>query len=99
MCIQTKKNGTPRRVIDLQPVNKHAVRQTHAGESPFQIVADIPLTHIGPLWMPGMGIIVYPLEEKIGMLQYSLHHGADFAIEPHPKGFWRPKMLTIIDLI
>ena len=42
MCIQTKKNGKPRRVIELQPVNKHAFRQTHAGESPFQIVADIP---------------------------------------------------------
>ena len=43
MCIQTKKNGKPRRVIDLQPLNKHAVRQTHAGESPFQIVAEVPI--------------------------------------------------------
>ena len=32
MCIQTKKNGGPRRVIDLQPVNKHAVRQTYKKE-------------------------------------------------------------------
>ena len=44
MCIQTKKNGNPRRVIDLQPLNKHCVRQTHAGESPFQIVSEVP-TH------------------------------------------------------
>ena len=42
MCIQTKKSGKPRRVIDLQPLNKHAVRQTHAGESPFQIAAEVP---------------------------------------------------------
>ena len=42
MCIQTKKSGKPRRVIDLQPVNKHAVRQTYTGESPFEIVAEVP---------------------------------------------------------
>ena len=43
MCIQTKKNGKPRRVIDLQPVNKHAVRQTYMGASPFEIVNEIPI--------------------------------------------------------
>ena len=42
MCIQTKKNGKPRRVIDLQPLNKHAVRQTHAVESPFHIASEVP---------------------------------------------------------
>ena len=42
MVIQTKKNGKPRRVIDLQPVNRNAVRQTHTGDSPFQIVSEIP---------------------------------------------------------
>ena len=42
MCIQTKKSGKPRRVIDLQPLNKHAVRQTYTGESPFEIVSEIP---------------------------------------------------------
>ena len=42
MCIQTKKNGKPRRVIDLQPVSKHAVRQTYTGESPFEIVSEVP---------------------------------------------------------
>ena len=40
--IQTKKNGNPRRVIDYIELNKHAVRQTHAGESPFEIVSEVP---------------------------------------------------------
>ena len=42
MCIETKKNGNPRRVIDYIELNKHAVRQTHAGESPFEIVSEVP---------------------------------------------------------
>ena len=42
MCIQTKKSGKPRRVIDLQPINRHAVRQTYVGESPFEIVNEVP---------------------------------------------------------
>ena len=29
-------------MIDLHPLNKHAVRQTYTGESPFDIVAEIP---------------------------------------------------------
>ena len=43
MCVQTKKSGKPRRVIDLQPLNKHAVRQTYSGESPFDIVSEVPI--------------------------------------------------------
>ena len=42
MVIQTKKSGKPRRVIDLQPVNKCAVRQTYSGGSPFEIVSEVP---------------------------------------------------------
>ena len=42
MCIQVKKNGKPRRTIDLQAVNKHAVRQTHATETPFPILSEVP---------------------------------------------------------
>ena len=49
MCIQTKKSGKPRRVIDLQPINKHTVRQTCVGESPFEIVNEIPPRTYRPL--------------------------------------------------
>ena len=42
MCIQVKKNGKPRRTIDLQALNKHAVRQTHGNETPFHIVSEVP---------------------------------------------------------
>ena len=42
MCIQVKKNGKPRRTIDLQALNKHAVRQTHGAETPFHIVSEVP---------------------------------------------------------
>ena len=42
MCIQVKKSGKPRRTIDLQALNKHAVRQTHGAETPFHIASGVP---------------------------------------------------------
>ena len=42
MLIQTKKSGKPRRVIDLKPLNKYAVRQSHPLESPFLTASSVP---------------------------------------------------------
>ena len=35
MGVIPKKDGSPRRVIDLRPVNQATIKQTHALESPF----------------------------------------------------------------
>ena len=35
MGLIPKKDGTPRRVVDLRPLNKATSRQTHHVESPF----------------------------------------------------------------
>ena len=42
MVISPKPDGSPRRVVDLTPLNKHAPRQTHHTESPWAIVSSIP---------------------------------------------------------
>jgi transposase InsO family protein len=42
MGVHPKKNGEPRRVVDLQALNRVAVRQTHATESPFHQAVGIP---------------------------------------------------------
>ena len=42
MVITPKTDGSPRRVIDFTPVNKHAPRQLHHTKSPFQIVTAVP---------------------------------------------------------
>ena len=42
MLVTPKHDGTPRRVIDFSPLNKHAPRQTHHTRSPYQIAASVP---------------------------------------------------------
>ena len=42
MVICTKKNGSLRRTIDFQPLNKHATRETHHCPSPFHQARAIP---------------------------------------------------------
>ena len=42
MVICPKKSGKPRRTVDLQPLNRHAVRETHHTQSPFHQARIIP---------------------------------------------------------
>ena len=42
MHVVAKKNGDPRRVVDLRPVNAAAERQTHYVEPPFEQARGIP---------------------------------------------------------
>ena len=42
MVICAKKDGTPRRTIDFQPLNLHATRETHHTQRPFHQARSIP---------------------------------------------------------
>ena len=42
MLITPKSNGEPRRLVDYQPVNAHAARQTHHTESCWSLAASVP---------------------------------------------------------
>ena len=42
MIVTPKKDGTPRRVVDLQALNKVSLRETHHTPSPWQQVSSIP---------------------------------------------------------
>ncbi len=42
MVIQWKKSGKHRRTVDFQPLNRHAVRETHHTPSPFNQVRSVP---------------------------------------------------------
>ena len=44
MGVVAKKDGNPRRVVDLRPVNKATMKQKHTVESPFMQASRIP-TH------------------------------------------------------
>ena len=42
MVVTRKQDGTPRRTVDLSPLNKHCTRETYATESPFHLARRIP---------------------------------------------------------
>lgn len=42
MVICAKKNGSLRRTIDFQPLNRHATRETHHTQSPFHQARSVP---------------------------------------------------------
>ena len=42
MVVTRKHNGSPRRTVDLSPLNKHCKRETHASDSPFHLARRIP---------------------------------------------------------
>ena len=42
MVVAAKADGTPRRTVDLQPQNRHSVRQTHHVQTPFHLAVRVP---------------------------------------------------------
>ena len=42
MVVVAKKSGKPRRTVDLQSLNDHAIRETHHTESPFHLARAVP---------------------------------------------------------
>ena len=43
MVVVAKKNGTPRRTVDYQELNKRCKRETHHTFAPFDMVSSVPL--------------------------------------------------------
>ena len=72
MVTMTKKNGKLRRTVDLQPVNKYALRETHHTQSPFHQARAVPANKkktVSDCWNG------YPLPRKIVIWQPSSPHG------------------------
>ena len=42
MIVAAKKDGTPRRTVDLQNLNSQCLRETHHFQSLFQLATQIP---------------------------------------------------------
>ena len=42
MVVTSKADGTPRHTVDLQPVNRESVRQTHHVPTPFRLAEAVP---------------------------------------------------------
>ena len=81
MIIVTKPDGTPRRAVDMSPLNKFCKREPHIGKNPFQMAHAIPRNvwkSVQDAWNGYHGI---PIREEdrhlttfqtpIGMLRYA----------------------------
>ena len=42
MVVCAKKNEKPRQKVDMQPLNQHAIRETHHTQSPFHQARSVP---------------------------------------------------------
>ena len=42
MLITRKSDGSPRRVVDLSPANKHCEREVHSSKTPFNLARSVP---------------------------------------------------------
>jgi hypothetical protein len=42
MVVTRKDDGSPRRTVDLSPMNKHCERELHTSKSPFNLARSVP---------------------------------------------------------
>ena len=64
MVITAKSDGSPRRTVDLQPQNRHAVRQTHHVESPFHLAVKVPQNTVKTVTDAWNGYHSVPIREE-----------------------------------
>ena len=66
MVVTRKQNGSPRRTVDLSPLNKHCARETFSSESPFHLARRMPGESWKTVRMLGTAIILLPSEILTG---------------------------------
>ena len=64
MIITPKHDGSPRRVIDYQPVNDHCPRQTHHTRSPWQVPRNT-VKSICDAWHGYHSVPIHPADRHI----------------------------------
>ena len=83
MVICAKKNGTPRRTIDFQPLNIDATRETHCTQSPFHQARSVPQRKKKPSLTHGMVTTVYSFILKTNTTPLLSPLGAADTAQPH----------------
>ena len=94
MVITRKHDGSPRRTIDLSPLNKFCKRETFSTKSPFQLARRIPKN----TWMHGMDTTAYPCVNQTDPSRHSSHRLGAGTTPGHPKASYLREMDTIADL-
>ncbi len=85
MVITRKHDGSPRRTVDLSPLNKYCQRETFANESPFHLASCIPKDKT---------VIAYRCVNRTATAPRSSHLSAVGATQRHLKASCRLGMTT-----
>ena len=68
MVVAAKSDGKPRRTVDLQHLNRHAVRQTHHVRSPFHLADKVPqrtVKTVTDTWNGFHSVPMYPEDRDL----------------------------------
>ena len=93
MVVTAKKNGKPRRTVDLQHLKNATRRITHFTPTPFEIVSVTP-KNTRPYSMHGTGTTHSHYQKNPKMQQHSSLNGDDTGIAVHRKDTMRQEMPT-----
>ena len=100
MVITRKHDGSPRRTVDLSPLNKFCKRETHAFEAPFHLARRVPRNTWKTVRDAWNGYHSVPLQLiLIDTSPPSLHHLRNGDIQEHRKVSCRPETGTTADLV
>ena len=66
MVISRKHDGSPRRTVDLSPLNKFCEREVHPSQSPFRVVHSIPPGSVKTVFdaWNGFHLVMIPEEDR-----------------------------------
>ena len=86
MVTVSKKDGTPRRTIDFQPINKYCERETHHTPRPFDVVSNIPPKSYKTVLDAYNGYHQVPLDEESSKLTTFITEFGRFQYLRAPQG-------------
>ena len=69
MVITRKHDGSPRRTVDLSPLNKYCEREAHPSKSPFHLARSVPQGSIKTVLDAWNGFHSVPIREEDHILQ------------------------------
>ncbi|XP_066924129.1 uncharacterized protein [Clytia hemisphaerica] len=87
MVVTRKPDGTPRRTVDLSPLNKWCKRETHNSEAPFHIARRVPRNTWKTVTDAWNGYHSVPLRESDRHLTTFVTPSGRFRYKRAPQGF------------
>ena len=87
MVVCAKKNGKPRRTVDFQALNAHAVRETHHTQSPFHQARSIPRNTIKTVFDAWNGYHSVPIREEDKHLTTFITPWGRYRYKTAPQGY------------